>query len=322
MKFVYGDSYGDVANRELAMDSARDSRFFRSLDARNALAQMAQQQAQQEAANRFQMMQFLARQREAQEATRYNRFQDQQMQQARLSDQGGQNRRFYDELALKKQIADMQHGNAGADQDYNEAYQAITEGALTPEQLPQAFPTIPPNQRNRLATYFSNLANQEQQEIEFGQDDANLLNEQIARKRLQEGIRKATEEAKASKKGFNFSPSEADIDANLATAIQALKAGTGLKNVPLPENVIPEFLEMLVKNRRLSESVKWNPKEERFEARPIPRRFNRSTTPTPVAEPTGFKSSGKPEVDLVLKMVLSGVPYSEAINKVRALRSL
>jgi hypothetical protein len=46
MQYVYGDGYGDVAGRELQMDSARDNRFFQSLAANRAAQAQAMQAAQ------------------------------------------------------------------------------------------------------------------------------------------------------------------------------------------------------------------------------------------------------------------------------------
>lgn len=48
MNYLYGDSYGGVEQSELARDSARDSRYFQSLQANRALQAQALQQAQME----------------------------------------------------------------------------------------------------------------------------------------------------------------------------------------------------------------------------------------------------------------------------------
>lgn len=59
MRFVYGDGFGDVANREMGMDAARDSRYFNSLSANRAAQALALQQAQAEAGNALSWEQLL-----------------------------------------------------------------------------------------------------------------------------------------------------------------------------------------------------------------------------------------------------------------------
>lgn len=48
MRYIYGESYGGIEGSELARDSARDNRYFQSLQANRALQAQALQQAQME----------------------------------------------------------------------------------------------------------------------------------------------------------------------------------------------------------------------------------------------------------------------------------
>lgn len=59
-RMVYGDGYGDIANRELAMDAARDTRYFQSLAANRAAQAMRLQAAQSQAGNQLSWEQLLA----------------------------------------------------------------------------------------------------------------------------------------------------------------------------------------------------------------------------------------------------------------------
>lgn len=77
MRYIFGDSYGDLGNRELATDAAGDQRYFNSLAAQRAadaaaaqqaqfgadyqlkLADLGQRRADTEVQRRFQLAQFL-----------------------------------------------------------------------------------------------------------------------------------------------------------------------------------------------------------------------------------------------------------------------
>jgi len=60
MRFIYGSDYSDVANRELATDSARDSRYFNSLASNRAAQAQRQQQDRDAAATQLDWQRLLA----------------------------------------------------------------------------------------------------------------------------------------------------------------------------------------------------------------------------------------------------------------------
>lgn len=251
---------------------------------------MLQQQEQAELANRFAMMKMLADQRQTQTA---NLFARENQQYGRGQDALAQRLaadRFQKELALKSRIAEMQYGDVGGEREYPEAHRAITEGMLTPEQLPEAFPNLPPNLRGRLGAYHGNLANQEQQEVDALSGDANTLNEQLSLMRLTKGLADAKTKATQAKKGWNWLPGphlkESQVDAQLSATTQSLTAGRG-KGVELPPQQISDFLNLVFKNRRFSESVRFDPETQSFQPVQVPRRFSLSRAPASAMIPDG-----------------------------------
>lgn len=147
-RFIYGDSYGDVGNRQLASDSAADSRFFNSL-----AAQRAQQQIEDSRQSGDEQMALAMAQMAQQDAARRDDL-DYKYTSA------GQNADLFNrQLDSQRQIAQMQMDaqkqNLAAgtnDQLYKEAYTHIKTGVISTPQELEAFAKsrLTPDQKSQL----------------------------------------------------------------------------------------------------------------------------------------------------------------------------
>lgn len=142
-RFIFGDSYGDVANRELAYDASRDNRYFRMLaDQRQQEAAAREEEAR--AANLELALRQLNQSGQESAAARQQSFMFHGDEQAYRQKALGQNANlFLKQLASNESIADQnkqyQSGlidRNDADTLYKEVVRGIDNEVIqTPEQL-------------------------------------------------------------------------------------------------------------------------------------------------------------------------------------------
>lgn len=309
---VYGDSYGDVANRELAMDQARDSRYFQSLAANRAAEQIEMQARQAEAANRlaavqaamnqrryleemaqrreqaafsnnYNLMNALQRQREFQSELNYRRNMDQESQ-----------RRWNEELALKRSQLQDQQGNA----DYREASDAIMRGLVRPDAIPNLYPKLNPTQQSRLGDYYNTLAQQEAEQIKSGETLAKTVQAMINAERQSAGIAGL---GMVPKLGL-FGNGQGAID-EYNKNVEAIKANPPL----LPPDKYQAFLASLGKRGIPLNNLSINEENQSFGPAPVPRLYNRAGT-----QPSVPFTGNALETFGVLQQNMNAAPQVEA----------
>lgn len=108
MRNLYGNSYDSIANQELSRDSARDQRYFNSLAAQRALAQMriSQQQAAQDSLYRNLALAENIRQNRLN--TLFNRQDRSDYRRDRMLDMLLENKRYADQLGFRREEAQRQ----------------------------------------------------------------------------------------------------------------------------------------------------------------------------------------------------------------------
>lgn len=151
MAYAFGDSYGGVAQNELALDAARDSRYFQSLAdqrSRDRAAQdynLAQQQlAQQHATSQAQLAQAFAEHRDA-----VNYQQQALNQAAQEADANRQNELNITNLRVAP-YANKLDARTQAN-IYNQAWVGINNGSIrTPQDLATFSNALTPDDINRL----------------------------------------------------------------------------------------------------------------------------------------------------------------------------
>lgn len=181
-RFIYGDSYGDVANRQLAYDQARDQRIFQSLAANRAAAALRQQAAQAAADNEYRnaamsndvsyRRSLLAREDEDRASRTGEREFDKKLH---IFDRLFQLDKFNKELDLESKALARELG----DKDYSEAAGAVEGGMVSSDDLSALFPNLSALQKSRLGKYQDKLSEQTEAENIEAQTMAKNLNAKL-----------------------------------------------------------------------------------------------------------------------------------------------
>lgn len=181
-QFIFGDSYGDVGNRQLAYDAARDNRYFQML---------ADQRARDSAAQNFSLqsrsLDQTAQQQAwaAQEAEKTG-----QENEAYRWAQLGQNANLYNKSLentsdlAKMQLLAQQSRLDKTDQStaYNEAYQAIKSGSIrTPDQLENFSDKLTSTDKSRLGFYLKEAYDERSRAYGSGERATANMNAEYAR---------------------------------------------------------------------------------------------------------------------------------------------
>lgn len=156
-RYIFGDSYGDVGNRELATDQSNDSRFFNWLAANRAQQEMADK-AKSGSENLQLSYDQLAAAQDNQQADRDYRMQALNQNANLFNKQIASN----SDIAKMQLLAGQHHlDRADTTQAYNEAYNAIQSGNVTtPQELEQLIgDRITPEQKQRLGVYLATSFN-------------------------------------------------------------------------------------------------------------------------------------------------------------------
>lgn len=291
-RFLYGDSYGQIGSQELAQDQARDSRWFRSLDAQRALDALAQQQQQSGVGNALHVASLI---QNAREQALQNR-----LAQQRYSDQQNlsmlhyllQNQQFYDSLKSNEKVAGMRikelqarDTERNADQDYAEAAQLAEHGVPT-GTLSSLF-KLTPQQNARLAARVAALAAQEEDQVgpveQAQKTNLSTLQGLLNVKKREAAIGAALKE---------FTPFT--WDSTIKERINKLPA----ENLPPLENeTLDKWIQDNLVKKKLDTILAVDPQTQRIVPIPIQRRFPKALLPTapPVASPaagTPFPAAG------------------------------
>lgn len=301
-QFIYGNDYGDVANRELATDSARDSRIFQSLAAQRAVDQMAQQQQQQEIANALHVASLVqnSRQTALQNRLAQQRYgNDQSMDWLRLM---LSNKQFYDELGSKEKLARLKTTEGQQERDYSEAQDAVSGGLTPPESVRTLFPHLTDTQFSRLKAYWDSLASQEEQTQKAVEGTTKGVEGAVTTARRAQKVSDLTAEETKAKQGINL-PQWLGGGGTESTIAQMFEAQR--KAVPqLPADKLPladpKLIQDIIKNyilrqKGMSERVYVDPDTQEVRTIPAPRRFQGFRSPiappaSPVASPTAGPS--------------------------------
>lgn len=269
-RFAYGDSYGGVAQHELALDAGRDSRYFNSLNQQRALEQMLAQREQAEFANALAVAQL------AENSNRYRGEQQYRNQatQSSFLDRLLANKQFYDELASRERTAGLNFraGQAResartADADYSEAAEMIGQG-MPPEQVNRLFQLQPP-QQNRLAALFSMLARQEEEELAPIETSGRA--HQSAIQAALDNARRMKAESEALQRFTPFTRN---------STIKERVAKTPLEQLPMLDTpAFNSFIQQMILKEKLDSMLRGDPATQRIEMIPQPRRFRSFTPP-------------------------------------------
>lgn len=277
MMQLYGNSYDSIGQQELSRDAARDSRFFRSMDAQRALEAMAQQQQQQEAANRFQQMQFLAQQRQQQYANRFSAENQQYSHLQNYLQQQFQNKQFYDRLASQEKVAGLRLGEVSAkdanrtgERDYNEAFNMISQG-VPPDQASALFKSIAPDERARLQAHYANLAQLEEQNL--APSIATQQEQLVMLRQALEKNKRTKAEADELKK---FTPFK--LDSTIKKEVADLPSD---KLPKLDQETFRRFIQDNILKDHLDSLLRADPTTQSIEPVPLPRKF-RLNAPTAI----------------------------------------
>lgn len=296
-QFAYGDSYGGVAQNELAMDAARDSRYFNTLSQRLAIQRLIQDQQQNDFRNS------LAASQTGEENRRFYGYElpmKQEAQQNTFLDRLLQRQQAHQDMLSREKIAAMHYGDVNADQDYAEAHDAVLKGLMTPDKAGAMFPSLTPAQRNRLQSYFNILGQRESADVAPAEAQgtalSDALNEELSGKRLAKGTADLTAAATKAKSGLNWlwgPNSESSIDKRTQQAIKDLTEGRGRGAVELDPAVLAQFVDDRLKRPAYNRFVQWDPGREAFVPTPIPRNFSWSS-PLDVSGPRSSVPSTVP----------------------------
>lgn len=267
-RMVYGNDYGDVANRELAMDSQRDNRYFASLRHNLALEELARRQQQEDFSNAYALAQMV------ENARRYRGEQDYRNQQTRSSflDRILQNQQFYDELGSRERIAGLnlrrtegREADRDAERDYSEALQMVNQG-VPPGDIGRMF-KFNPAQSARLAAHFANLARME--EADLGPLETSARANQSIIQGTVDNARRSKAEQDALKR---FTPFTLD------STIKKRVADMALKDLPMLEpQVFNNFIQQMILKEKLDALLRGNPATQQIEMIPQPRRFSQAS---------------------------------------------
>lgn len=166
-RFIYGNDYGDVGNRQLAYDQSRDQRIFKSLDANRAAAALRQAAAQAAADNEYRnaamandvgyRRSLLARKDQDRESRTGEREFDKKLH---IFDRLFQLDKFNKELDLESKALARELG----DKDYSEAAGAVEGGMVSSDDLSALFPNLSALQKSRLGKYQDKLSEQTEAE--------------------------------------------------------------------------------------------------------------------------------------------------------------
>jgi len=175
-RFIIGDSYGDVGNRELATDAQNDSRFFNWLAANRAQQEMADK-ARTGAEN----LQLSYDQLAAAQENQGNTLDYQNRALSQNADLFGRQLASNEKLANMQLLAgDKRIDRADTSQAYNEAYNAINKGDVTtPDELDALVGSrITPIQKGQLVTYLTSMFNKRQTAYDEGERARQMWDEQ------------------------------------------------------------------------------------------------------------------------------------------------
>lgn len=279
--FVYGDSYGDVANRELAMDSARDQRFFQSLAARRAFDQALAQRQQEDFRNQLGILSMLAQQRQNSESLNFNRATRAEDTQRDFLKSLLQNKQFYDSLASNERVAGLRLGGTAArdadreaDRDYSEASGLAEQGTPLTE-LSKMF-KLTPEQTARLTARIAQAAKQETADLAPSEaiQSASLP---FIQGLITEARRKAAEKAALEK----FTPFT--LDSTLKKQVAEMPAD---KLPRLDDAAFRTLIENNLFKQKLDTLLRADPATQTVSPIPLPRRFQASNPSAMVAPPS------------------------------------
>lgn len=277
MPMVYGDSYGDIANRQLAMDQARDARYFQSLAANRALAAMAQQQQQASMDNAYRIASVIQSQREAQAA---RAAQAQHWADSMAMDRWKtmlQNQQYQQGLQLQRD----QFTDKTGQKDYTEALGAVQQGLVNPGTIKTVFPNLGEDQASRLNEYYNILGKQEEDAITASKSLANNLNaEVLAKKRIAAGAQLDADLAKAQT-GWNMPRwlGGSGLDSTLAEESAVKKDAVLAGKAPLPPGTrlpnqqIEDYIKSVLKNKGYADRVQFDDETQTWQPVIQPRRF-------------------------------------------------
>lgn len=285
MPMLYGDSYGDLGRQDLQHDAARDSRYFQLLqDARNQEA--ANRRAQEHADSVGLQMAQLGLSTQENNANRALAFQNHNDSTDYQNRQLSQNSDlFRQQLAQGLKIAQMnldaatgRTGDAERDKVYNEAYQAIGQGAIqTPDEL-QAFAgnKLHPEDFDRLSTWIQRGFDQRKAAYDQGNRASQTLNEEMSRRLapLQPAYDKALEAIKGSVPAHTLNPTTW-FRPTTESAVQA--APIQFYNLERDK-----FMDEVNKAKPYQNVVTYDPQSQKFQSMiPAPKAFGTNTLDTP-----------------------------------------
>ncbi len=247
---IYGDSYGGIAGTELATDSARDSRFFNTLNANQRAQQMADAEDQAAASQQLQWTQLmagLAAQRRAQQEQDRAQALGRDPASLRLLELAMANKQFQQSLAAKS-----------GEQSYGEATRMLGAGVPI-DQLPSLYPSLSPNQLARLQAYRSGLSSQETAIEDYQKQLLPFMQAMI----------------------LNAQKRKLDAEQGPGTTVE----NPGSEMPDLNESELEQAIAPYRKNMKLAELFSFDPERQAFDLIPQPRRFPvaRPTAPSPLA---------------------------------------
>lgn len=294
-RFIYGDSYGDVANRQLAYDQARDQRIFQSLAANRAAAALRQQAAQAAADNEYRnaamsnnvsyRRSLLAREDEDRASRTGEREFDKKLH---IFDRLFQLDKFNKELDLESKALARELG----DKDYSEAAGAVEGGMVSSDDLSALFPNLSALQKSRLGKYQDKLSEQTEAENIEAQTMAKNLNAKLNAMKLAAARAQITgPDFKAQTEGvlnfpkwFGGKGSHDELREEAAARAAALtQPPSGTRVDPL---IVGQMMDQLMKGRgRLGSMVSLDDEGQQFVPARRPNPFRRAPALLPENSP-------------------------------------
>ena len=296
-QFVYGDSYGGVAQNELAQDASRDSRYYQGLGAQRANRALDFQDQQAEAGNQLAWQQLI---QQAAEAARRNQL-DQSREQL-LRDQMGQNNtQFVDKLALDKQAQDSLDAYHRGTLDINRAKEAAFD---TPEaksaplfaegmQLAQGgygdrsnldlatlYPGLSPNQLARIQAVINSRRAGVEANDEAGVNQAQILNDRLTNIKRANLSKLLTANPPTKWFGMRNDP---DALSRSLLEVNAGQRDAELAPIPPADPNFQKFMLDLGKNPKMANIVQYD--EDKQQVLPVRRPLPTLTSPSAALGP-------------------------------------
>lgn len=282
-RYIYGEGYGDIGNRELATDAARDSRFFNTLNANQRAQQIADAEDQAAASQQMQWSSLLAniaaQHRQEARAGQAHDFDLFKLQNA--------NRQFQQQLQLEAQRIAASQGDRKA----QEFMALIGQGAITPGQADELYPGLPEGTRDVGKAVYGNFAAENSAEATANDNAAQNANQLLRMERLKKANNEAMAKFPTSKSFLGFGGRTAEEQKALMAPIVA-DVEAGRQPLPFLDPLeFKTFVDALFKNRGLQNRVAVDEERQAFMPAPTQRRFMMPQSappvnPQPTAAPT------------------------------------